>query len=105
MLVPHLLGAVQQKYNSPKVSQVQISSTILNHFQDDLAASVRYPIPFLTLRCMESRAERLCSPMPATKGPTPERGGGFHKWGYPFIAGWFIRENPIEMDDLGVPPF
>jgi len=24
---------------------------------------------------------------------------GFQKWGYPFIAGWFIREHPIKMDD------
>jgi hypothetical protein len=24
---------------------------------------------------------------------------GFQKWGYPFNAGWFIRENHIKMDD------
>ena len=30
--------------------------------------------------------------------------GGFHKWGTP-IAGWFIRENPIRVDDSGVPLF
>ena len=28
--------------------------------------------------------------------------GGFQKWDTP-IAGWFIVENPIEMDALGVP--
>ena len=30
--------------------------------------------------------------------------GGVLKWG---VAqnGWFTREDPIEMDDLGVPPF
>ena len=31
--------------------------------------------------------------------------GGFLKWGYPFIAGWFVMEHPIEMDDLVVPPW
>ena len=29
---------------------------------------------------------------------------GSHKWGTP-IAGWFIMETPIRLDDLGVPPF
>jgi len=29
--------------------------------------------------------------------------GGFHKWGIPEMVGWFIREYPIKMDDLGVP--
>ena len=32
--------------------------------------------------------------------------GGFHKWGYPISKnGCFIMENPVQMDDLGVPSF
>ena len=27
-----------------------------------------------------------------------------HKWGYPKNA-WFVRENPMKMDDFWVPPF
>ena len=31
--------------------------------------------------------------------------GGFHKWGYTHSWMVYLRENPVEMDDLGVPPF
>ena len=32
--------------------------------------------------------------------------GGFHKGGTPkWMVYKFIRDNPIDMDDLGVPPF
>ena len=31
--------------------------------------------------------------------------GGFHSHGDTPIAGWFIRDHPIEIDDLGVPLF
>ena len=35
--------------------------------------------------------------------------GNPHIWVFPKIVvpqnGWFLMENPIKMDDLGVPPF
>ena len=30
-----------------------------------------------------------------------EKWGWFHKWGSP-MAGWFIRENSVNMDDVGI---
>jgi hypothetical protein len=26
-------------------------------------------------------------------------------WRYPYLAGWFVIENPLNVDDLGVPLF
>ena len=59
------------------------------------------------------RADRAC-PVGRVQSPQRLHGvradpwGGF-QWGYPAKgpprAGWFTRQNPIEMDDLGVSPF
>ena len=38
------------------------------------------------------------------KKKTWETDGGFHGHGVP-PNGWFVREHPIKIDDLGVPPF
>ena len=59
------------------------------------------------------RADRAC---PVGRVQSPQRLHGVRadpwgrfQWGYPVkgppIAGWFTRQNPIEMDDLGVSPF
>ena len=51
----------------------------------------------LSLRILRGLSWRASSPNEA-----------FHEWGIPnswMDAGWFIMENPLQMDDLGVPPF
>ena len=44
----------------------------------------------------------------ALTGSSPEiteLDGGFHGHGGTPIAGWFVKEHPIQMDDLGIPLF
>ena len=52
-----------------------------------------------------------CARCPSSRRPWDPHGshkpvinGGFHQWGVP-QNGWFERENPMKMDDLGVPIF